>query len=85
MSIVESSEMRKRLCCGLMERKLHIARKVVQELLKIHKVLMDGLRKWADLNCFLSSVRRGARLCHYYHCFHAGVGLLISFQGKIPK
>ena len=40
MSIVESLEM-KRLCCGSMERELHISRKVVQELLKIPKVLTE--------------------------------------------
>ena len=40
MAIVESLEMRKRLCCWLVERGLHISRKEVQELLKIPKVLM---------------------------------------------
>ena len=33
MAIVESLEMRKRLCCWSMERELHISRKVGQELL----------------------------------------------------
>ena len=42
MTIVESLEMRKRLCCGSMERELHISRKEVQELLKIPKALMEG-------------------------------------------
>ena len=35
MAIVESLEMRKRLCSGSMERELHISRKTVQELLRI--------------------------------------------------
>ena len=60
MAIVESLETRKCLCCGSMEKELHISRKVVQELLKIPKVLMERLTKWTDLNCFLSSDRRGA-------------------------
>ena len=42
MAIVESLEMRKCLCCGLMEREFVISRKVVQELLKIPKALMEG-------------------------------------------
>ena len=42
-----------------MEKELHILRKVVQELLKTPKVLMERLTKRVDLNCFLSSVRRG--------------------------
>ena len=54
--------MRKRLCCGPMERELDISRKEVHELLKIHKALMERFAKWVDLNCFLSSVRRGAYL-----------------------
>ena len=58
MGIVESLEMRKRLCCGSMERELRISRKVVQELLKIPAALMERLTKWADLNSFLSSDRR---------------------------
>ena len=41
MAIVESLETRKCLCCGSMEKELHISRKVVQELLKIPKVLME--------------------------------------------
>ena len=41
MAIVESFEIRKRLCCGSMERELHISRKEVQELLKIPKALME--------------------------------------------
>ena len=45
MGIVETLEMRKRLCCGSMERELHISRKVVQELLKIPKALMERLAK----------------------------------------
>ena len=43
-------------------RELHISRKVVQELLKIPKALMERLTKWTDSNCFLSSDRRGAYL-----------------------
>ena len=62
MAIVESLEMRKRLCYGSMERELHISRKEVQELLKIPKALMERLTKWTDLNCFLSSDRSGAYL-----------------------
>ena len=46
MAIVESLEVRKRICCGSMERELHISRKVVQELLKIPKALMERLTKW---------------------------------------
>ena len=41
MAIVKSLEMRKRLCCGSMEKELQISRKVVQELLKIPKALME--------------------------------------------
>ena len=37
MAMVEGLEMRKRLCCGSMERELHISRKEVHELLKIPK------------------------------------------------
>ena len=33
MAIVDSLEVRKRLCCGWMERELHISRKVVHELM----------------------------------------------------
>ena len=62
MAKMESFEMRKRLCCGSMERELHISRKEVQELLKIPKALMTRFTKWTDLNCLLSSVRRGASL-----------------------
>ena len=62
MAIMESLEMRKRLCCGSMERELHISRKVVQELLKIPKALMERFTKWTDLHCFLSSDRGGAYL-----------------------
>ena len=62
MAMVESLEMRKLLCCGSMERELHISRKVVQELLKIPKALMERLTKLTDLNCFLSSDRNGAYL-----------------------
>ena len=40
----ESLEMRKRLCCGLMERELRM-----QELLKIPKALMERLTKWTDI------------------------------------
>ena len=40
MDIVESLEMRKRLSCGSMEGELHISRKIVQELLKMFKMLM---------------------------------------------
>ena len=46
--------MRKLLCCVSMERELHIPRKVVQELLKTSKALMERLTKWMDLNSFLS-------------------------------
>ena len=52
MAVVESLEMRKRLCCGSMEKELHISRKEVQELLKIPKALMERFTNWADLNCF---------------------------------
>ena len=45
-----------------MERELDILRKVVQELLKIPKVLIERLTKWADFNCILSLFRRGAHL-----------------------
>ena len=55
MAIGESLEMGKRLCCSLMEKELHISRKVVQELLEIPKSLMERLTKWIDLNCFLNS------------------------------
>ena len=44
MAIVESLEMRKRLCCGLMERELRM-----QELLKVPKALMERLTKWTDV------------------------------------
>ena len=57
MAIVKSLQMRKRLCCWSIERELHISRKEIQELLKIPKALMERLTKWADLNCFLSSVK----------------------------
>ena len=50
MAMVESLEMRKRLCCGSMERELHISRKVVQELMKIPKALMERFTKGTDLN-----------------------------------
>ena len=66
MAIVESLEMRKRQCYGSMERELHILRKEVQELLKIPKALMERFTKWTDLNCFLSSDRRGAYLFLFY-------------------
>ena len=45
MAVVEGLEMRKRLCCGSMERKLHMSRKEVQELLKMPKVLMERFTK----------------------------------------
>ena len=50
MATVESLEMRKRLCCGSMERGLHSSRNVVQELLKIPKALMERLTKLTDSN-----------------------------------
>ena len=59
MATVNSLETRKHLCYDSMERELHISRKVVQELLKIPKALMERLAKWTDLICFLSSDRRG--------------------------
>ena len=62
MATVESLEMRRRLCCGSMERELHSSREALQELLKIRKALMERLTKWTDLNSFLSSDRRGAYL-----------------------
>ena len=65
MTVVESLETRKRLCCGSMERELHISGKEVQELLKIPKVLMERFTKWIDLNCFLSSDRRGC-ICSFF-------------------
>ena len=62
MDVVESFETRKRLCCGSMERELHVSRKEIQELLKIPRALMERFTKWTDLNCFLSSDRRGVYL-----------------------
>ena len=50
---------------GSMERELHISRKEAQELLKIPKALMERLKKWTDVNCFLSSVRKGANVFHF--------------------
>ena len=41
MAIVEGWEMRKRPCCGSMERELNISRKEVQELLKIPNAVME--------------------------------------------
>ena len=41
---------------------MHISRKVVQELLKIPRALMERLTKWIDLNCVLSSDKRGEYL-----------------------
>ena len=32
------------------------------KLLKIHKALMERLTRWTDIDCFLSSDRRGAYL-----------------------
>ena len=61
MAIVESLEMRKRLCCGSIERELQISRKVIKELLKIPEALMEKLTKWTDLNCFLSSDEYGQK------------------------
>ena len=46
MALVESLEIRRRLCCCSTERELHISRKVLHELLKIPKALMEGLTKW---------------------------------------
>ena len=54
--------MRKRLCCGSIERELQISRKVVHESLKIPKALMERFTKWTNLNCSLISDRRGAYL-----------------------
>ena len=34
----------------------------VQELLKIPQVLVEGLTKWTEINCFLSSVRKATYL-----------------------
>ena len=45
-----------------MERELHISRKVVEELLKIPKALMERLTKWTDVNLFLIADRNGAYL-----------------------
>ena len=53
MAKVESLEMRKHLCCGSMERELHLSIKEAQELLKIPKALMERSTKWTDLNCKL--------------------------------
>ena len=39
-----------------------MSRKEAQELLKIPKALKERFTKWTDLNCFLSSDRRGAYL-----------------------
>ena len=58
MAIVESLEMRKRLCCGSMERELHISRKVVQELLKLPKALMKRLIKWKIIMIIISHLYR---------------------------
>ena len=52
--------MRKRLCCGSMEIELQILRKVSQELLNTPRAVMERLTNWIELNCFLSSDRRGA-------------------------
>ena len=46
----------------MVQFELHISTKEAQELLKIPKVLMERFTKWTDLNCFLSSDRRGAYL-----------------------
>ena len=62
MAIVESLGMGKRLCRCSMEREVHISRKIVQEVLKIPKALMERFTKWTDLNSLLSSDRRGAYL-----------------------
>ena len=45
MAIAEGLEMRKCLCCGSIERKLHSSRKMAQDLLKMPKVLMERLAK----------------------------------------
>ena len=49
MAIMNKFGDRKRLCCGSIEKELHISRKVVQELLKIPKAQMERLTKWTDL------------------------------------
>ena len=66
MAIAECLEMRKRLCCGSIERELHISRKVVHESLKIPKAQMERLTRWTNLNCFLISDRRGPYLFFFY-------------------
>ena len=69
MAIVESLEMRKRLCCGSMERELHISRKEIQEL------LMERLTKWTDLNCFLSDIKMLIIIILFFiqECFSAAM------------
>ena len=57
MKVLEAREL---LCCGSMERELHISRKVIQELLKVPKALMEIVANWTDLNCFFGLVRRVA-------------------------
>ena len=52
------------------ERELHISMKVVQKLLKMPKALQERLTKWTDLNCFLSSVRRGDNNNHHNDNFN---------------
>ena len=52
MATVESLDMRKRLCCGSMERGLHSSRNVVQKLLKIPKALMEALTMHFIMQCF---------------------------------
>ena len=72
MAIMESLEMRKRLCCGSRERELQISRKAVQELLKIPKALMERLTKWTDMNCFLSSDSNNNKNHNNNHHHHNG-------------
>ena len=72
IATVESLEMRKRLCCGSMERELHISKKVVQELLEIPKALMERLTKWTDLSFLLRLVKTGAYLFSFLIEFDKG-------------
>ena len=82
MAIVDSLEMKKRLCCGSMKRELHISRELVQEFLKIPKARMERLTKWTDLNCFLSSDRRWAYLFLFLFEFETSLVLKPTVRSK---
>ena len=55
--MVESLEMRKRLCCGSMESELHISRKVVHQE-KVFFKLLNFNRKAISINKSLSRIYR---------------------------